>query len=143
VSKRIALKDFIEVDSTDLSDFARSVDFKSDHAKTDVSGFSATGFNEYLAGSTDQEVTVEFYGSYDTDEVHQTLYPLHQSRAIVAFKWRHDQTNPVAATNPQLEGNVQILTYEPGAKRGDAEAFNVTFTAIDAAGLAFVTVDAG
>lgn len=137
--KRIALKDFIEVDGKDLSDFCRSVDFKSDHAKVDVSGFSATGANEYLAGPTDQEVTAEFYGSYGTDEVHQTLYPIHQSRDIVTFKWRPDQTSAVGATNPQLEGNVQIFSYSPAAKRGDAETYQVTFNAVDAAGLAFVT----
>ena len=42
-------------------------------------------------------------------------------------------------TNPQLEGNVQILTYSPAATRGDAETFSVEFTAADEAGLAFVT----
>jgi hypothetical protein len=139
VPKRIALKDSISVNSVDLSDFARQIDFKSQHAKIDVSGFSATGANEYLAGATDQEVTVEFYGSYGTGEVHATLYPIHQNRTIVPFAWRHDQTTPTSTTNPSLEGNVQIFDYSPSAKRGDAETYQVTFNAVDAAGLTFVT----
>lgn len=137
--KRIVLKDSITVDTTDLSEFARSVEFKSEHARVDVSGFNATGANEYLSGPTDQTVTVEFFGSYGTDEVHQTLYPLHKNRTVAAFAWRPDQTSPVSTTNPSLEGNVQILTYTPGGKRGDADTFSVEFIAADAAGLAFVT----
>lgn len=139
MGKRIALKDSVEVDSVDLSNLARSVTLSSEHDRVDVSGFSATGANEFLAGQTTQSVTVEFYGSYGTGEVHQTLYPIHRDREIVPFAWRPDQTSPVSATNPSLEGNVQVLTYNPAATRGDAETFSVEFTAADEAGLAYVT----
>ena len=61
--KRIALTDFVMVDSVDLSNFARQVQVTSSHARVDVSGFNATGANEYLAGPTDQSVAVDFYGS--------------------------------------------------------------------------------
>jgi hypothetical protein len=137
--KRVALKDSVEVDSVDLSTFARSVTLNSEHDRVDVSGFNPTGASEYLAGITTQSVTVEFYGSYGSGEVHQTLYPVHKDREVVPFAWRPDQTSPVSATNPSLEGNVQVLTYSPAATRGDAEAFSVEFTAADEAGLAFVT----
>jgi hypothetical protein len=138
--KRVALKDHVMVDTADLSNFARAVTFNSEHDRVDVSGFNATGASEYLAGLTTQSVTVEFFGSYGTGEVHQTLYPIHQARTIVPFAWRHDQTQPVGATNPELRGNVQVLTYSPAATRGDAEAYSVEFTAADSAGLAFATV---
>jgi hypothetical protein len=128
------------VDTADLSNFARSVTFTSEHDRVDVSGFNATGASEFLAGLTTQSVTVEFFGSYGTGEVHQTLYPVHQARTIVPFAWRHDQTQPVGPTNPELRGNVQVLTYSPAATRGDAEAYSVEFTAADSAGLAFATV---
>ena len=137
--KRIALKDSVEVDAIDLSNFARSVRFSSEHSREDVSGFNSTGSNEYLAGPTDQSVTVEFFGSYGAGEVHQTLYPIHQTREVVAFAWRPDQTAVVSATNPSLEGNVQIYTYGPGGTRGDVDTFEVQFMAADEAGLAFVT----
>jgi hypothetical protein len=137
--KRIALKDSVEVDSVDLSNFARSVAFSSEHARIDVSGFNATGTDEFLAGSTTQSVTVEFYGSYGSGEVHQTLYPIHKDREVVTFAWRPDQTAAASATNPSLEGNVQVLIYSPGATRGDAETYSVEFVAADPAGLAFVT----
>ena len=131
MAKRIALKDNISVDAVDLSNFARSVEFSSEHERVDVSGFNATGSNEYLAGQTEQEVTVEFFGSYGSTEVHQTLYPIHADREVVAFAWRPDQTAAVSATNPTLEGNVQLLTYNPSATRGEEEAWEATFVAAD------------
>ena len=57
----------------------------------------------------------------------------------MAFEWRPDQTAAVSATNPQLEGNVQLLTYNPSATRGEEEAWEATFVAADSAGLAYVT----
>ena len=138
--KRIALKDSVEVDGVDLSRFARNVRFNSEHAQEDVSGFTASGANEYLAGATTQSLTVEFYGSYGTGEVHQTLYPIHKDREVVPIAWRPDQTAAVGVDNPSLEGNVQLLGYSPGAARGEVDAFEVTFISADESGLAFVTV---
>lgn len=137
--KRIALKDSVMVDLVDLSDFAHSVQFTSAHANVDVSGFNATGSDEILAGSTAQSVTVDFYGSYGTGEVHQTLYPIHAGRTIVPFAWRPDMTTPASATNPELRGNVQLLSYGPGAARGAADSFSVEFVTADPAGLVFET----
>lgn len=137
MSKRIALKDSVEVDSVDLSNLARDVRLTSEHARVDVSGFSATGTDEFLAGSTAQSVAVEFYGAYGTGETHATLYPIHKDREVVLFQWRPDQTAVVAATNPELRGMVQILSYGPGATRGDADTYTVEFVAADEDGLAF------
>ena len=137
--KRIALKDSVTVDTTDLSNFSRQVTFNSEHDRVDVSGFNPTGASEYLAGVTTQSVTVEFYGAYGAAETHAILYPIHKNRTIVAFKWRPDGTAVVGATNPELRGNVQLLTYGPGATRGDTDTFTCEFTAADAAGLAFFT----
>jgi hypothetical protein len=137
--KRIALKDSVLVDAVDLSNLARDVKSTSEHSREDVSGFSATGRNEYLAGPTEQSVDVEFYGSYGTGEVHETIYPIHKDREIVAFAWRTDQTSPASATNPELRGNVQVYTYNPGATRGDVDTFTVTFNAADENGLEWFT----
>ena len=139
MSKRIALKDQIMVNSVDLSNFARSVEFNSAHDNVDVSGFSPTGSNEYLAGATEQSVTVEFFGGYGATETYATLYPIHKNRTTVPFTWMPDSTAAVGPTNPKLTGNVKLLTYSPSATRGGEEAWTATFTPADAAGLAYVT----
>ena len=137
MSKRIALKDFIEVDGVDLSDFARAVTFSSEHAQVDVSGFNSTGTDEFLAGATTQSVTVEFFGSYGAGEVHQTLYRLHRDKLAFDFVWRPDSSVAVGATNPELRGSVQAFTYAPGATRGDVDTFSVTFNAVSGSTLTF------
>ena len=137
--KRIPLHDFVSVDAADLSRFARAVRFNSEHEQVDVSGFSASGANEYLAGATVQSVTVEWYGSYGTGEVHQTLYPIHKDREVVPIAWRPNMNSPVGVDNPELRGNAQLLSYSPGGTRGEADTFESTFTAADEDGFAFVT----
>jgi hypothetical protein len=140
VAKEIALHDYVSVDAVVLSNFARAVVFTSEHERVDVSGFSVSGTNEYLAGTTDQSVVVTFYGSYGVAEVQATLWPIHVGREIVVFEWRHDQVAPVSATNPKLVGNVQLLTYgSPNRTRGEVDTFDATFTACDSAGLTFST----
>lgn len=137
MSKRVALKDYVGLDGHDISQFVRAVSFQSEHQQVDVSGFNSTGADEFLAGNTVQSVTLEVFGSYGTGEIHDIAYPIHYARSIVDFEWRPDQTLPTSATNPSLGGNVQILTYNPGATRGEAETFNLTLTAADSNGLVF------
>lgn len=138
MSKRIALKDYIAVDGHDISTFCRSISFSSEHSEVDVSGFNSSGADEKLAGNTTQSVTLEVFGSYGTGEIHDVLYHIHRDRSVVSFAWRPDQTQAVGPDNPSLQGNVQALTYSPGATRGDAETFQVTLSAADADGLFFV-----
>lgn len=137
MAKRIALYDRLEIDGVDLSQFARSIEFSSEHERVDVSGFTATGANEYLAGQTEQSVTVEFFGSYGANEVHATLYPLHRERDTATLEWRANQNDAVSVTNPELRGNVTLLTYTPSATRGEAETWSATFVATDSAGLRY------
>ena len=138
--KRIPLHDFVEVASVDLSSLARSVRYSSEHERVDVSGFSASGANEYLAGPTEQSLTVEFYGSYGTGEVHQTIYPAHKDREIIPVAWRPNQNQPIGVDNPELRGNAQVYSYSPGGARGDTDTFEVVFQAADEAGFEFVEV---
>jgi len=137
--KRIALKDAVTLDLVDLSDFARQVQVAFDDAQVDVSGFNPAGNNEYLPGPRTQSVTIEFYGSYGTGEVHATLYPIYKNRTTTALKWRPDGSTAVAVTNPELRGNAKIYDYGPGAQRGAEDAYQVTFMPADAAGFDFFT----
>lgn len=137
MSKRIALKDFIEVDGVDLSNFASAIQLHSDDEQVDVSGFNATGADEFLAGKRTQSVDVTFFGSYGSGEVHDTLYHLYRDRETFSFKWRPDQTAGASSTNPELSGTCQLLSYGPGANRGQADSFQVTFTAADENGLVY------
>lgn len=138
MSKRIALSDFVEVDGHDISDLCSAVQLHSDDEQVDVSGFNAAGSDEFLQGKRTQSVDLTIFGSYGAGEAHDVLYHIYRDRATVTFKWRPDQNNPVSDTNPQLEGNVKLLSYGPGATRGQADSFQISLPAADAAGLVFV-----
>ena len=132
MSKRIALSDYVEVDGVDISDFCNSVKENSANEQVDVSGFNATGADEFLSGKRTQSVDLGVFGS---SEIHAALYHIFRDRTVVTFKWRKDQNNPTSATNPELNGNVQLNTWAPGADRGQADTFTTTLTAADQAGL--------
>jgi len=138
MSKRIALKDYVEVDGVDLSDFFSQIGFSSQQSQEDVSGFNASGNDEFLAGKTTQSVTGQVFGAYGSGETWDILWPLHKNRTIFTFKWRPDSSQPVSSTNPQLEGNAQLLSWAPGATRGSVDSFPVTFSPADAAGFDYV-----
>lgn len=139
MSKRIALKDFISVDGVTLSNFFSQIGFSSEHAQEDVSGFSESGNDEFLAGKTTQSVTGTVFGAYGAAETWDILWPLHRDKTVFAFVWRPDSSLPVSATNPEVRGNAQLLSWSAGATRGDVESFPVTFSAADADGFDYVT----
>ena len=86
MAKRIALKDSSRSTPSTCPTSPAASSSQSEHERVDVSGFNATGSNEYLAGQTEQSVTVEFYGSYGATEVHATLYPIHADREVVRVR---------------------------------------------------------
>ncbi len=137
MAKSTALKDRVLIDNVDLSTFAHGVTPASEHERVDVSGFNATGADEFLAGRTEQSVDVDFWIGYAAGESFQVLWNLHTNRTVFDFKWRPDQTLAVSATNPELRGSVQILTFSPAAARGEARDMTATFTAASSAGLQY------
>ena len=137
MAKRIALKDYIEVDNVDLSNFARAVEFTSEDERVDASGFNSAGTSEFLQGVRTQEITIEFFGSRGSNEVHQVLYPLHRDRLAFDFVWRADSSAVVSATNPELRGQALLPTYGEGATRGEVETASLTFIAADEDGFEF------
>lgn len=138
MAKRIALKDYIYVDGADLSDHARSVSFSSEHAQVDVSGFSSTGTDEFLAGNTTRSLEVEFFMDNASGSTFQTLWPLHRDKSSFPIKWRKDVSASVSATNPELRGNAQILTFPQSSTRGEVETATVTFTPADSTGFYWI-----
>lgn len=128
LGKRIALKDYIEVDGTDISIDCKGVAFSSEHETVDVSGFNETGRDQTIPGKTIQSVTLQVFATSSTFNV---LYHLHNARDVATFVHRSDMTLPVSSDNPELRGNVTINSWSPEATRGDVVAFPVTLTVGD------------
>ena len=140
MAKRIALKDHISVDAVDLSQFARCVEFSSEHERVDVSGFHRHG-RERVPRRPNRavrhhRVLRRLRSHRDTpDPVPDPLQP--RSRRV-RVAGRPDRSR-LSAPTPSCEGNVQLLTYNPSATRGEAETWEATFVAADSAGLTYHT----
>lgn len=132
MGKEIALHDEVIVDGTDVSNYARTANFSSEHEQVDVSGFSVSGADEFLAGKTVQSFEAEFFHGA---QIHALLYPLHANRTIFALSWQPQGL--VETSREVLAGNAQLLTYNPNAQRGGVRVITATFTAADENGLTF------
>lgn len=132
MAKRIALYDYIEIDGVNLSNLARSIEFESEDEEVDVSGFNPTGASEFLQGARVRAVTIEFYGTRGSNEVHQVVFPIHDQRLSCDLVWRANVNSSVSATNEELRGEVRIPTYGEGATRGEAETQTIRFVEADA-----------
>ena len=107
-TKKIARHDRITIDGTDVSNSFREFGFTSEHSEEDVSGFSATGNDETLPGSTAQGFTGE---AFYTEELAAIVYPLHANRTVCEIAWQPDGL--VDATREIYIGNCTINTFGP------------------------------
>lgn len=133
-TKNIALHDQILIDGTDASNAFRTFGFSSEHSSEDVSGFSASGTDETLAGKTAQTMTGE---AFYTPESYALLYPLHSTRAVFEIVWQPEGLTD--NTRETYVGNVQLLTFNPEATRGSVRVMTCTFTAADDTGITAVS----
>lgn len=136
--KGIALKDFVSIDGNDLSDFFSQVNPNFTKEQVDVSGFNATGKNETIVGAETQTIACTVFDAYGTGETWDILYHLYRSGDIFPFQSRPDQSLAVGPTNPQIEGNAQIVEWAPNRQRGQVGSFPVTFISGDSAGFEYV-----
>lgn len=138
MSKGTALKDYVEVDGHDVSNFCSGVNPQFVDTQEDISGFSSTGKDETVPGRRSQNIVCQFFGAYDSSETWDVLYRLYRDRSTFTFKTRPDQTQPVGSTNPSLEGNARIYEWSPNRQRGQVDSFSVTFSAADSDGFEYV-----
>lgn len=101
---------YVSINGVDLSDHAFSLDTPSEREQVDVSGFSAAGTREYLAGTREETITIGFLQDFGTGEVHQTLYPLYRDNTAFALEIR-PTSSAVSSTNPRLAGTGKLFSY--------------------------------
>ena len=129
-TKQISRHDKITIDGTDVSNSFNAMGRPSEHSQEDVSGFSATGFDEFLPGSTAQS----FVGTaYYTEELGALVEPLHAARTSVPITWQPDGLND--ATREIYSGNCIIMTWSPSNTRGAVATMDFLALPADSAGI--------
>ncbi len=112
-TKLVSKHDHIVIDGTDASNLFRRFGLTAEHSTEDASGFSESGFDESLAGST----SVEFAGeAFYTEEGADLLYPLFADRTVHEVYWQPDGLrNPSARA---YWADCQMFRFGPENQRG-------------------------
>jgi hypothetical protein len=129
-TKLISRHDKITIDGTDVSNSFNAMGRPSVHSDEDVSGFSVTGIDETLPGSTAQS----FEGTaFYTEELAAIVGPLHAARTTCAITWQPDGL--VDATREIYSGNCKIMEFSPSNTRGSVSTMTFRATPADSAGI--------
>ena len=129
-TKLISRHDKITIDDVDVSNSFSEFGYSSEHSEEDASGFSVSGLDEMLAGSTAQEFTgTAFY----TEELALIVEPLHRNRTVVSISWQPNGL--VDATREIYYGECQIMTFGPANTRGSVSTMPFSARPADANGI--------
>ena len=129
-TKKISRHDKITIDGTDVSNSFREFGFSSEHSQEDVSGFSASGNDEFLPGSTQQQFTGE---AFYTEELGAIVQPLHANRTTCTITWQPDGL--VDATREIYSGSCTINQFGPANTRGSVSVMPFTATPATSTGI--------
>jgi hypothetical protein len=112
-TKLVSKHDRIEFDGEDVSNLFRRFGLRGEHSTEDASGFSESGFDESLAGST----AVEFSGeAFYTEEGADIIYPLWADKPIVEVFWQPDGLRNSSAR--AYWADCQVFQFGPENTRG-------------------------
>jgi len=117
-TKLIAHSDKITIDGTDVSNSFRTFGRPSEDSREDVSGFSATGNDEFLPGTRDQRFEGE---AFYTEELALIVEPLYKNRTTCTITWQPNGL--VDATREIYSGTCTISEFSPSNTRGSASVF--------------------
>lgn len=129
-TKLIAKSDKITIDGVDVSNSFSEFGYSSEHSQEDVSGFSASGTDEFLPGATTQSFSgTAFY----TEELAAIVEPLHRNRTNTVIAWQPNGL--VDSTREIYTGTCNILTFGPANTRGSVSTMPFTATPSTSTGI--------
>jgi len=102
----------VTFNAVDLSAFVRSVQVEE---STEVLETQAMGNTTRVKtqGFLDWTATVEFYQSFYTSEVNQTLDPLYRNGTEFVFTVMANLTDGISTENPKYTGTAILSSFQP------------------------------
>lgn len=129
-TKKVAKHDRISIDGVDYSNAFRQFGFSSEHSAEDVSGFSVSGVDETLPGSTAQGFSGEMFY---TEESAPEIWDLHRNKTIVEIQF---QPNGLVAPSAVVYyANCTINQFGPADTRGQVSVMPFSATPADEDGI--------
>lgn len=132
--KEIALHDRVDIDGTDMSNLVRGVERESEQEQVDVSGFSVSGQDEFLAGAQTKSITFEVFGGGTAEQ--KNLLEIHENRTVVWIEWQPDGL--LDSSRETLVGNALLISYPTGSARKEVRATPARFVPADENGFYWI-----
>ena len=120
----------ITIDGTDMSALARAVNIDSGNEILDGTAFGDMS-RVKVAGMKDWSITIEFWQSFDLDEIDDVLWPLHQAGSEFLVEISPDRDAGMTTDNPTYSGTMTAANYQPLAgTHNDVLTVNVTLESV-------------
>ena len=129
-TKKISRSDKILIDGTDVSNSFRTFGYSAERTQEDVTGFSATGSQETLAGTNDQTFSGE---AFYTEELALIVEPLQRNGTACTISWQPDGL--ADATREIFSGSCYIFTFGPSNTVGGVAVMPFEAKAATSAGI--------
>lgn len=129
-TKLIARHDKILIDDVDVSNSFREFGYTSEHSEEDASGFSVSGNDETLPGTTAQTFSGE---AFYTEELAAIVEPLHRNRTVCTISWQPNGL--VDSTREIYYGECTINQFGPANTRGTVSVMPFSAKPADANGI--------
>jgi hypothetical protein len=111
MAKLILTNCYVEVNGTNLSDHASSVEMELTKDDVDTTSFDGAG-KEVKAGLQDSTITVTFQQDFAASSVDSVLWPLWNNETEFTVKVKPTQAS-TSATNPIYSATCVLLEYAP------------------------------
>lgn len=125
MAKEVATLWRVVVNNVNLSAWAFDVAGADEKGKIDVSGF--TGYREYVPGTRDQNVTVQFVNDMVAGGPHATIEPLYRGGSVFPFYVQRHSDLGTSATNPLYGGTASVYSFPFGATLNEREELSIEF----------------
>lgn len=133
--KKVLNNAYVDLNGVNLSSYCSSVTISDSAEEVDVTGFSSSGYREFIPGLKTASIVLNVFQDYDAGSVDATLQPLYASGGTFAVKVRADSA-AVSATNPEYRMTGRLYEFSPLAGGvGEANTTEVTINNAGTAGL--------
>lgn len=102
---------FVSIAANDLSASVKKVLLDAKEDEIDVSTMGVGAYRSKLGGATDWTVDVDFLQDFALGVLDSLLFPLIGTTVAVIV--RPDKTAAASATNPNYQGNMALIDYQP------------------------------
>lgn len=125
MAKMVLLAEFVSINGTDLSSYARKAELTVEVEDKDVTTYGSLGWKELLGGLKSSELSLEFLQDVAASAIDSIMWPLLGT--VVTFVVRADQA-AVSTSNPQYSGSVLVKAWNPlEGSVGDEASVSVSY----------------